>query len=137
MLLPKKTKYNKQFKNIKYGKTVRGNQILFGTHALKTLQEIRLTSKQIEAGRRAIVRQMKRLGFLWIRVFPHIPVTSKPNEVRMGKGKGSVDRWVAPILKGQIIYEISGITDVKAIKVLMSGAHKLPVKTKIISKMGL
>jgi large subunit ribosomal protein L16 len=137
MLLPKKTKYNKQFKNIKYGTTTRGNQILFGSHGLKTLQEIRLTSKQIEAGRRAIVRQMKRLGFLWIRVFPHIPVTAKPNEVRMGKGKGSVDRWVAPILRGQIIYEISGITDVKAIKVLMSGAQKLPVKTKIVSKMGL
>jgi large subunit ribosomal protein L16 len=137
MLLPKKTKYNKQFKNIKYGKTVRGNQILYGTHAIKTLQEIRLTSKQIEAGRRAIVRQMNRLGFLWIRVFPHKPVTSKPNEVRMGKGKGSVDRWVAQILKGQIIYEISGITQTKAVKALSCGAQKLPVKTKIVSKMGL
>lgn len=137
MLIPKKTKYNKQFKNIKHGKTTRGSQIIFGTHAIKTLQETRLTSKQLEAGRRAIVRQMKRLGYLWIRVFPQTPVTSKPNEVRMGKGKGSVDRWVAQVKKGQIIYEISGISTNQAFKILESGAKKLPIKTKIISKMGL
>ena len=137
MLFPKKTKYKKQFKGKIIGKTTRGCQIIFGTYALKSTEEARLNSRQIEAGRRAIVKQMKRIGFLWIRVFPHTPVTSKPAEIRMGKGKGSVDFWVSRIQKGQIIYEISGISKENAFDALRSGACKLPIQTKQISKLGL
>lgn len=137
MLFPKRTKYKKQFKGLIKGKTNRGNQIKYGHFALKTLNESRLTSRQIEAGRKAIVRHMKRLGFLWIRVFPDTPVTSKPSEIRMGKGKGAVDFWVAKVKQGQIIYEISGISDENSLKALSAGSIKLPIKTKIISKKGL
>lgn len=137
MLFPKKTKYKKQFKGIIKGKTNRGNKIIYGNYALKGLEEGRITSRQIEAGRRAIVRHMKRLGFLWIRVFPHTPVTSKPSEIRMGKGKGSVDFWVAKVQKGQIIYEISGVSNENSLKALKAGSTKLSIKTKIIEKKGL
>lgn len=137
MLFPKRTKFKKQFKGRIQGQTHRGNQILFGHYALKTLEEGRLTARQIEAGRKAIVRHMKRLGFVWIRIFPHTPVTSKPSEIRMGKGKGSVDFWVARIQQGQILYEISGISPESAYQALRAGAIKLPVQTKILSKKGL
>lgn len=137
MLAPKKNKFNKHFKNSIKGTTFRGHKIIYGTFALKTLQETRLTAKQIEAGRRVIVRQMKRLGCLWVRIFPHTPVTSKPTEVRMGKGKGAFDFWAAKIQKGQIIYEISGISEDAAIKIFKAGSKKLPIKTKFISKKGL
>ena len=137
MLFPKKTKYKKQFKGIIKGKTNRGNKIIYGNYALKGLEEGRITSRQIEAGRRAIVRHMKRLGFLWIRVFPQTPVTSKPSEIRMGKGKGSVDFWVAKVQKGQIIYEISGVSNENSLKALKAGSTKLSIKTKIIEKKGL
>ena len=137
MLFPKKFKYKKQFKGLIKGKTSRGNKIVYGNFGLKSLEAARLTSRQIEAGRRVIVRHMKRLGFLWIRVFPHTPVTSKPTEIRMGKGKGSLDYWAAKIKPGQIIYEISGISHDNSIKALRAGSMKLPVKTKIIEKTGL
>lgn len=137
MLFPKRTKFKKQFKGRIQGKTHRGNQIIYGQYALKTLEEGRLTSRQIEAGRKAIVRHMKRLGFLWIRVFPHTPVTSKPSEIRMGKGKGSVDFWVAKIQQGQILYEISGVSPECAFHALNAGSIKLPVQTKTIAKKGL
>jgi len=104
MLFPNRTKYKKQFKGKLKGQTTRGNQIIYGKYALKSLEEKRITSKQIEAARRAIVRKMKRLGYLWIRIFPDTPVTSKPNENRMGKGKGAVSFWVSKI---KIIYVIS------------------------------
>lgn len=137
MLFPKKTKYKKQFKGTIKGKTNRGNKIIYGNFALKSLEIGRITSRQIEAGRRAIVRHMKRLGFLWIRIFPSIPVTSKPTEIRMGKGKGSVSYWAAKVQEGQIIYEISGISTENSIKSLRAGSTKLPIKTKIIEKKGL
>ncbi len=137
MLFPKRSKFKKQFKNSIQGTTFRGHKIIFGTYALKTLQETRLTAKQIEAGRRAIVRKMKRLGFLWVRIFPQTPITSKPTEIRMGKGKGAVDFWASKIKKGQIIYEISGISYEQAIKAFQAGSKKLPIKTKFIFKEGL
>jgi len=137
MLFPKRTKYKKQFKGLIKGKTNRGNIIKNGNYAIKTLEEARITSRQIEAGRRAIVRHMKRLGFLWIRIYPNVPVTSKPSEIRMGKGKGSVNFWVSKVKQGQIIYEISGVSHENSIKALRAGSSKLSVKTKIVNKKGL
>jgi large subunit ribosomal protein L16 len=134
MLFPKKTKYKKQFKGKLTGKTTKGNNIIYGKYAIKVLEETRLTSRQIEATRRIIIRKMKRLGFLWIRIFPDIPVTSKPTENRMGKGKGAVSFWISKVKKGQILYEISGISLENAKKVLKAGSNKLPVKTKFIYK---
>lgn len=134
MLCPKKTKYKKQFKGKLIGTTIKGSKIIYGKYALKVVDEIRLTSRQIESTRRIIIRKMKRLGFLWIRVFPDTPVTTKPTETRMGKGKGSVTCWVAKVKKGQILYEISGLSVENAKKVLKAGSNKLPVKTKFISK---
>nr|YP_010394174.1 ribosomal protein L16 [Phytophthora tropicalis]YP_010394607.1 ribosomal protein L16 [Phytophthora capsici]DAZ89005.1 TPA_asm: ribosomal protein L16 [Phytophthora sp. SKS-2017]UXG56492.1 ribosomal protein L16 [Phytophthora capsici]DAZ88182.1 TPA_asm: ribosomal protein L16 [Phytophthora tropicalis]DAZ88654.1 TPA_asm: ribosomal protein L16 [Phytophthora capsici]DAZ88693.1 TPA_asm: ribosomal protein L16 [Phytophthora capsici] len=134
MLFPKKTKYKKQFKGKLVGKTTKSNNIVYGKYAIKVLEETRLTSRQIEATRRIIIRKMKRLGFLWIRVFPDTPVTAKPTENRMGKGKGAVSFWVAKVKKGQILYEISGISLENAKKVLKAGSNKLPIKTKFIYK---
>ena len=134
MLFPKKTKFKKQFKGKLIGNTSKGNQIIFGKYAIKVLKETRLTVRQIEAARRTIVRKMKRLGFLWIRVFPDTPITSKPTENRMGKGKGAVSFWVVKVKKGQILYEISGISLENAKKVLKAGSNKLPVATKFIYK---
>ena len=134
MLFPNRTKYKKQFKGKIVGKTSKGNKIIFGKYAIKVLQEARLTARQIEATRRIIVRKMKRLGYLWIRIFPDTPVTSKPNENRMGKGKGAVSFWVAKIKRGQILFEISGISFENAQKVFKTGATKLPISTKFIYK---
>nr|YP_010394529.1 ribosomal protein L16 [Phytophthora pluvialis]UXG56183.1 ribosomal protein L16 [Phytophthora pluvialis]DAZ88576.1 TPA_asm: ribosomal protein L16 [Phytophthora pluvialis]DAZ88966.1 TPA_asm: ribosomal protein L16 [Phytophthora pluvialis] len=134
MLFPKKTKYKKQFKGKLAGKTTKGNNIIYGKYAIKVLEETRLTSRQIEATRKIIIRKMKRLGFLWIRVFPNIPVTAKPTENRMGKGKGAVSFWISKVKKGQILYEISGISLENAKKVLKAGSNKLPIKTKFIYK---
>lgn len=134
MLFPQKTKYKKQFKGKLIGNTTKGNKIVYGKYALKVLKETRLTSKQIEATRRIIIRKMKKLGFLWIRIFPNTPITIKPTENRMGKGKGAVSFWVAKVKKGQILYEISGISLENAKKVLKAGSNKLPVKTKFIYK---
>ena len=134
MLFPKKTKYKKQFKGKLIGKTIKGNKIIYGKYAIKVLETVRLTSKQIESARRIITKKMKKLGFLWIRIFPDTPVTSKPTENRMGKGKGSVSLWVSKVKKGQVLYEISGISLDKAKKILKAGSNKLPVKTKFIYK---
>nr|YP_008475399.1 ribosomal protein L16 [Thraustotheca clavata]AGS55524.1 ribosomal protein L16 [Thraustotheca clavata] len=134
MLFPNRTKYKKQFKGTLKGQTTRGSQIIYGKYALKSLEQKRITSKQIEATRRAIVRKMKRLGYLWIRIFPDTPVSSKPNENRMGKGKGAVSFWIAKVKSGQILFEISGISYENAKKVFQAGATKLPVSTKIIYK---
>ena len=134
MLIPKKTKYRKTFKGKLKGITSRGDKIVYGKFALKTVEEYRLTSKQLESSRRAIVKKMKRMGFLWTRIFPDTPVTSKPIEVRMGKGKGAVSFWVSKIKKGQIIFEISGLSQEMSYVVLKTGSEKLPIKTKIIQK---
>lgn len=134
MLFPNKVKYKKQFKGTLKGQTIRGSQIIYGKYALKALENKRITSKQIEATRRTIVRKMKRLGFLWIRIFPDTPVTSKPNENRMGKGKGNFSFWVSKVKKGQILFEISGISFENAKKVFLAGSNKLPISTKFIYK---
>ena len=134
MLFPKKTKYKKQFKGKLIGKTSTGNQIIFGKYAIKALEEARITAKQIEATRRTIIRKMKKLGFLWVRIFPDTPITSKPTENRMGKGKGAVSFWAAKVKKGQVLFEISGISPENAKKVLKLGSNKLPVKIKFIYK---
>ena len=134
MLYPKKTKYKKQFKGNLKGKTIRGSQIIYGKYALKALKEKRITSKQIEATRKAMVKKMKRLGYLWIRIFPDTPVTLKPNENRMGKGKGSVSFWISKVKSGQILFEISGISFENAQKIFKIGANKLPIPTKFIYK---
>jgi large subunit ribosomal protein L16 len=134
MLFPNQTKYKKQFKGKLVGQTSNSNQIIYGQYAIKALKEFRLTSHQIEATRRTIIRKMKRLGFLWIRIFPNTPVTKKPTENRMGKGKGAVSFWVAKVKKGQILFEISGISSENAKKVLKAGSNKLPLQTKFIYK---
>nr|YP_009547913.1 ribosomal protein L16 [Bremia lactucae]AZL92965.1 ribosomal protein L16 [Bremia lactucae] len=134
MLFPKKTKFKKQFKGKLKGQTIKGNVIIYGKYAIKVLEEGRLTSKQIEAARRVIIKKMKKIGFFWIRIFPDVPVTSKPTENRMGKGKGSVSCWVAKVKKGQILYEINGVSLEYAKRIFKAGANKLPIKTKFIYK---
>jgi large subunit ribosomal protein L16 len=134
MLLPKKTKYKKHFKGKLIGKTSKGFNILFGNYAIKAIKETRLNSNQIESARRVITRKMKRLGFLWIRIFSDIPVTKKPTENRMGKGKGAVSFYIAKVKKGQILFEISGFSLEDSKKILKAGSNKLPVKTKFIQK---
>src|SRR5580700_715848 len=111
MMSPKKTKYRKQFKGRIHGMTKAGANLNFGSHGLKSLQPERITARQIEAARRAITRQMKRQGRVWIRIFPDVPVTDKPAEVRMGKGKGAIEYWAARVAPGRIMFEIDGVSD--------------------------
>lgn len=135
MLQPKRTKFRKAFKGKISGNAKGGFTLTFGTFGLKALEPERVTARQIEATRRAITRQMKRQGKVWIRVFPDLPVTAKPIEVRMGKGKGSVDRWVARVKPGRILFEIDGVTEEVAREALRLGAAKLPIKTKVVKRM--
>ena len=134
MFFPKQTKFKKQFKGTLKGKTFKGQKIIFGNFALKSLENARITSKQIESARKVLTRKMKRLGKLWIRIFPDTPITQKPTETRMGKGKGSVSFWVAKIKKGQILFEINGFSKEDSKKILQSGTNKLPVQTKFYVK---
>lgn len=133
MLMPKKTKYRKQQKGRNRGKAYRGNSLAFGTYGLKATELGRINSRQIEAGRVALSRAMKRAGKIWIRVFPDKPLTSKPVGVRMGKGKGSVEEWVMNIKPGRIVFEITGVNEDVAIRALTLAAAKLPFKTKIVT----
>ncbi|MEO1923462.1 50S ribosomal protein L16 [Caminibacter sp.] len=133
MLMPKRTKYRKQQKGRNRGKAYRGNSLAFGTYGLKALELGRINSRQIEAGRVALSRTMKRTGKIWIRVFPDKPLTAKPVGVRMGKGKGSVEEWVMNIQPGRIIFEITGVDNNTAIRALTLAAAKLPFKTKIVT----
>jgi large subunit ribosomal protein L16 len=135
MLQPKKTKYRKQFKGRIHGSAKAGFALNFGAFGLKSLEPERVTARQIEAARRAITRQMKRQGRVWIRVFPDLPVTDKPAEVRMGKGKGAVEYWAARVHPGRILFEIDGVSTEVAHEALKLGAAKLPVKTKIVSRL--
>lgn len=132
MLLPKRTKFRKQQKGRIKGNATRGHQIAFGTFALKTLEPGFITSRQIEAARVAITRRMKREGKLWIRIFPAKPITKKPAEVRMGKGKGSPEYWAAPVEPGRIMFEVEGIPLDVAKEAMRLGAQKMPVKTKFV-----
>ncbi len=134
MLTPRKTKYRKSQKMPFSGKAKRGASIDFGKFALKTIEKGRLSSRQIEAARRAMTRYVKRGGKIWIRVFPDRPITKKPQEVRMGGGKGSIDHYAAIIKPGRIIFEIDGIPEEVAKEALRLAACKLPIKTKILVK---
>ncbi len=132
MLQPKRTKFRKLHKGRIHGLAKGGFELNFGTYGLKSTEPERVTARQIEAARRAITRQMKRQGRVWIRIFPDVPVTSKPTEVRMGKGKGSVDYWAARVKPGRIMFEIDGVAEDIAREALRLGAMKLPVKTRVV-----
>ena len=135
MMSPKKTKYRKQFKGRIHGLTKAGANLNFGSHGLKSLQPERVTARQIEAARRAITRQMKRQGRVWIRIFPDVPVSKKPAEVRMGSGKGTPDLWVARVKPGRVIFEIDGVTVQTAKEALSLAAAKLPIKTRFVARI--
>ena len=132
MLQPKRTKYRKQHKGRIHGNAKGGYTLNFGSHGLKAMSPDRLTARQIEAARRAMTRHMKRQGRIWIRIFPDVPVTSKPTEVRMGKGKGSVDFWAAKIKPGRVMFELDGVGDGIAREALRLAAMKLPIKTRVV-----
>lgn len=134
MLQPKRTKFRKQFKGRIHGEAKGGSDITFGQYALKATEPDRINARQIEAARRAMTRHMKRQGRVWIRVFPDVPVTAKPIEVRMGKGKGSIDRWVAKVKPGRIMFEIDGVDEVTAKEALRLAAMKLSVKCRIVER---
>ena len=134
MLQPKKTKYRKMQKGRMKGNAQRGNRLSFGTFGIKALEECWMTDRQIEAARIAVTRYMQRQGQVWIRVFPTKPVTKKPAEVRMGKGKGAPEYWAAPVTPGRMLFEISGVDFETAKEALRLAAQKLPVKTKFIIK---
>ncbi|RFB04408.1 50S ribosomal protein L16 [Parvularcula marina] len=136
MLQPKRTKFRKQHKGRIKGTAKGGTDLNFGSFGLKAVEPERVTARQIEATRRAITRHMKRAGRVWIRIFPDVPVTAKPTEVRMGKGKGSVDRWVAKVKPGRIMFEIDGVPEQTAREALLLGAAKLPIKTRIVKRIG-
>lgn len=135
MLSPKRLKFRKQHKGRIHGLTKGGAELSFGSYGLKALSPERITARQIEAARRAITREMKRAGRLWIRIFPDVPVSDKPAEVRMGKGKGSVEFWVARVHPGRIMFEAEGIDEETARAAFALGAAKLPIKTKFVKKL--
>ncbi len=134
MLQPKRTKYRNQQKGRNRGLAYKGSTISFGTFALKSMDASRITNRQIESARIAITRYMKREGKVWCLIFPDKPITSKPAEVRMGKGKGALDHWVALVKPGRIIFEIDGVPEDVAIEALRLGAQKLPVMTKTVTR---
>ena len=135
MMQPKKTKFRRAFKGRISGNTKGGSALNFGQFGLKALEPNRVNAREIEAARRAITREMKRQGRVWIRIFPDVPVSKKPIEVRMGKGKGAPEFWAARVAPGRIMFEIDGVPDAVARESLRLGAAKLSVKTKIISRI--
>tara|TARA_B100000315_G_C14527327_1_gene564459 strand:- start:314 stop:727 length:414 start_codon:yes stop_codon:yes gene_type:complete len=136
MQQPKKPKYRKQHKGRIHGKAQSGAKINFGSYGLKASQPGRISARQIEAARRAITREMKREGRVWIRIFPDVPISKKPTEVRMGKGKGAVEFWASRINPGRILFEVDGINEEIAKTALMLGAAKLPIKSLFIKRLG-
>ena len=134
MLQPKRTKFRKQQKGRNRGLATSGNRVSFGEFALKSTSRGQITARQIEAARRAITRSVKRGGKLWIRVFPDVPITKKPIEVRQGKGKGNVEYWVAKIQPGRVIYEIEGVSEELAREAFKLAAAKLPVRTTFVTR---
>jgi len=134
MLQPKRTKFRKQMKGRNRGLSLRGNQVSFGEFGLKATTRGFITARQIEAARRAITRHVRRGGKLWIRVFPDKPISKKPLEVRMGKGKGNVEYWVAPIQPGRVLYEIQGVSEEVARAAFSRAAAKLAVQTTFVSR---
>jgi len=135
MLQPKRTKFRKAFKGRIHGAAKGGTSLNLGSYGLKAMEPERLTARQIEAARRAITRHMKRAGRVWIRIFPDVPVSKKPAEVRMGSGKGSPELWVARVKPGRIIFELDGVTEKVAREALQLGAEKLPIKTRIVMRV--
>lgn len=135
MLQPKRTKFRKQFKGRNYGVATRGNRVSFGEFGLKALGYARITARQIESARRAVNRYIKRGGKVWIRLFPDKPITKKPIEVRMGKGKGSVEYWVALVQPGRVMFEIEGVTPEIAREAFRLAASKLPIKTEFVERV--
>ena len=137
MLMPKRVKYRKQQRGRMKGKATRGVDVSFGDYGLQALEPCWITARQIEAARRAIVRHMRRRGKYWIRIFPDKPITSKPAETRMGKGKGAVDQWVAVVRPGRVMFEISGVADDIAREALRLASHKLPIRTQVVTRLDL
>jgi large subunit ribosomal protein L16 len=135
MLQPKRTKFRKAFKGRIHGVAKGGFTLNFGSYGLKSLEPERITARQIEAARRAITRQMKRQGRVWIRVFPDVPVSAKPTEVRMGKGKGSPEYWACRVKPGRIMFELDGVPEDVAREALRLGAAKLPIKTRFVQRI--
>jgi large subunit ribosomal protein L16 len=136
MLMPKRVKYRKQMRGRLKGKATRGAEVSFGEFGLQALEPCWMTSRQLEAARRAIVRYVKRGGKLWIRVFPDKPVTAKPAETRMGSGKGNVDHWVAVVKPGHVLFEIGGVPEDAAREAMRLAAHKLPIRTQFVARPG-
>ncbi len=135
MLQPKRTKYRKQFKGRIHGTATSAAELTFGSYGLRALEPERVTARQIEAARRAITREMKRSGRVWIRLFPDVPVSKKPTEVRMGKGKGTPEFWAARVKPGRIMFEIDGVPEALAREALRLGAAKLPVRTRFVQRI--
>jgi large subunit ribosomal protein L16 len=134
MLMPKRTKYRKQQRGRTKGMAKGGTALAFGEYGLKALEPAWVTNRQIEAGRRSITRYVKRGGKVWIRIFPDKPLTAKPAETRMGKGKGAVEGWVAVVKPGRILYEMRGVSEAEAREALRLAAHKLPIATKFVTR---
>ena len=135
MLQPKRTEFRKQHKGRIHGTAKGGTRLTFGAYGIKAQEPERITARQIEAARRAITRHMKRAGRVWIRIFPDVPVSSKPTEVRMGKGKGSPDYWAARVKPGRIMFEIDGVSEEVAREALRLGGRKLPIKTRFVQRI--
>ena len=134
MLMPKRTKYRKQFRGKRRGMAQSGNSVAFGEFGLQAQTTAWVDSRQIEAARRAITNSLKRGGKVWIRIFPDKPVTKKPVEVRMGKGKGATDRWVAVVKRGRVMFEVAGVPEAAAREAFRKAHHKLPVNTKVLMR---
>ena len=134
MLMPKRVKYRKQMRGRMKGKATRGTEIVFGEYGLQALEPAWITARQVEAARRAIVRHVRRRGKYWIRIFPDKPVTAKPAETRMGKGKGAVDHWVAVVKPGRIVFELSGVSEEMAREAMRLASHKLPIKCQFVKR---
>lgn len=137
MLMPKRVKYRKQHRGRMKGKETRGTEVSFGQYGLQALEPAWITARQIEAARRAIVRHLRRRGKYWIRIFPDKPVTAKPAETRMGKGKGPVDHWVAVVRPGRVMFEVGEVPEDVAVEALRLASHKLPIKTHLIKRVEL
>jgi large subunit ribosomal protein L16 len=135
MLQPKRTKFRKQFKGRIHGAAKSGTTLAYGEVGLKAMEPERLTARQIEAARRAIARHTKRAGRMWLRIFPDVPVSKKPAEVRMGSGKGSPELWVARVKPGRIIFELGGLNQQVAKEALVLGAAKLPIKCRVVTRI--
>ncbi len=137
MLMPKRVKYRKQMRGRMKGKSTRGTEVVFGEYGLQALEPAWITARQIEAARRAIVHHVRRRGKYWIRIFPDKPVTAKPAETRMGKGKGSVDHWVAVVKPGRIMFELGGVSEEMACEAMRLASHKLPIKCQLVKREGI